>query len=351
MSIEPRPDIGGDLGRSPKITLSTLPDGPTTASLVDYDIAKELIIRGLEAGPGISLSVQRVSDSPLIDDEKVVITVDAASTVGEANTLQSLGGGISLIADVPKVGTALQLKSLVAYSGITITPVNDELLFSVTPTPGPQGEQGEEGTPGSVWYNGELPPDNNLGRGGDYYLDNSTGEVYTKSQDWDIITSLKGPQGDQGFSGTDGIGVPPGGTTGQYLVKVSDDNYDTTWANSPAPGARAGLFTVVAYFNAMQQVDDVDVPEGWGFEILSESSIKVTYPDYLGYPAMAQFWGQFFNPSATTIYQSRSISSVSQLRYDEEISGEFTVLGLTTGQVGTSASGKVKIKVFMELEG
>jgi hypothetical protein len=34
-----------------------------------------------------------------------------------------------------------------------------------------------------------------------------------------------------GVDGVDGEGVPPGGTTGQALVKLSDDDFDTQWAD------------------------------------------------------------------------------------------------------------------------
>lgn len=64
---------------------------------------------------------------------------------------------------------------------------------------------------------------------------------------------LKGETGDQGDPG---VGVPTGGTTGQGLVKASNDPYDTawddvasgggivadTWANRPAAGTEGRLF-------------------------------------------------------------------------------------------------------------
>lgn len=44
-----------------------------------------------------------------------------------------------------------------------------------------------------------------------------------------------------GTPGTNGVGVVAGGTTGQVLVKQSNTNYDTQWAN---PSAAAGVSTV-----------------------------------------------------------------------------------------------------------
>lgn len=43
-------------------------------------------------------------------------------------------------------------------------------------------------------------------------------------------SSLKGEQGDPGNDGDDGEGVPTGGATGQYLIKISGANFDTAWS-------------------------------------------------------------------------------------------------------------------------
>lgn len=45
---------------------------------------------------------------------------------------------------------------------------------------GANGSNGAAGAPGSKWYNGSGAPSNALGADGDYYIDNSTSDVYTK---------------------------------------------------------------------------------------------------------------------------------------------------------------------------
>ena len=45
---------------------------------------------------------------------------------------------------------------------------------------GPTGPTGAAGSPGSVWYNGSGVPLDTLGVDGDYYLRNTTGDVYQK---------------------------------------------------------------------------------------------------------------------------------------------------------------------------
>lgn len=47
----------------------------------------------------------------------------------------------------------------------------------------------------------------------------------------------------QGLPGPPGPGVPPGGTTGQTLTKLSDSDYDTGW-RTPSGGSGSGGGTV-----------------------------------------------------------------------------------------------------------
>jgi hypothetical protein len=59
-----------------------------------------------------------------------------------------------------------------------------------------KGDQGDEGDPGSVWRNGVGAPANSLGIDGDYYLNNTTGDVYKKEAGvYGITANIKGPTG------------------------------------------------------------------------------------------------------------------------------------------------------------
>lgn len=75
---------------------------------------------------------------------------------------------------------------------------------------GPEGPQGIQGEPGPVGPEGPVGP---------------PGE--------------QGPQGEpgpQGPPGRDGEGVPPGGETGQVLIKASDADGDFAWTDPPEGG-------------------------------------------------------------------------------------------------------------------
>lgn len=76
---------------------------------------------------------------------------------------------------------------------------------------GPKGEQGPQGADGEVGAKGEK------GDKGEQGLQGPQGP--------------KGDPGEQGPQGPDGIGVPPGGVTGQVLRKKSDADNDTMWDN------------------------------------------------------------------------------------------------------------------------
>ena len=78
-----------------------------------------------------------------------------------------------------------------------------------------KGATGSAGAPGSVWYNGSGVPSSGLGVNGDYYLNNSNGDVYNKaSGSWTYIENIKGPAG----SGTGDVTGPSGATANNVAI-------------------------------------------------------------------------------------------------------------------------------------
>ncbi len=47
--------------------------------------------------------------------------------------------------------------------------------------------------------------------------------------DW--LASIVGPAGTDGVDGSNGVGVPVGGTTGQVLAKIDSTDYNTQWVD------------------------------------------------------------------------------------------------------------------------
>lgn len=94
----------------------------------------------------------------------------------------------------------------------------EESKFIVSDTP-PTGP-----TEGKVWFNGTT---------GKFYIYYDNFWVETSSNE----AGPEGPQGPIGPIGPAGLGLPAGGTTGQLLLKASNNDYETEWGtfNSTAP--------------------------------------------------------------------------------------------------------------------
>lgn len=76
--------------------------------------------------------------------------------------------------------------------------------------PGPRGPKGEPGADGTVWRAGPSRPTDDLGVEGDFYLQ-FTGDVFQmRAGHYELLFSLRGPQGLPGASGWIGGG---GGTS------------------------------------------------------------------------------------------------------------------------------------------
>jgi hypothetical protein len=86
-------------------------------------------------------------------------------------------------------------------------------------------------------------------------------EYYSDDNGNRVLIRHKGPAGP---------GVPAGGTTGQIYVKASNDDYDGTWANSPA-GTGAAVGPASATANAFALFD------GTTGKLLKDSTYTVSY--------------------------------------------------------------------------
>lgn len=91
-------------------------------------------------------------------------------------------------------------------------------------------EQTGGGGGGSSWFDGAGTPSSGLGVNGDYYLNTTNGDVYEKAGGtWTLVGNIKGPAG---ANGTNGVGVPIAGTTGQILAKIDATDYNTEWIDN-----------------------------------------------------------------------------------------------------------------------
>jgi hypothetical protein len=100
---------------------------------------------------------------------------------------------------------------------------------------------------GTSVLNGVGAPSAETGSNGDFYINSSNYDIYGPKTfgSWGSATSLVGPTGATGSTGATGAtgstgpagpGVASGGTTGQYLTKVNDTNYNTQWSTLDLSG-------------------------------------------------------------------------------------------------------------------
>jgi len=181
-------------------TLSDVPN--VSASLVDgVDFQhKSVKFRGLEAGPGIILTVVDADDNAYATGEKkIVITSTGGPAGGEPNDGVNLGTGEGIFSG--KLGFDLQFRSLKAgpTGAVTLTTVGDEIIVDVPGAVGPIGPQGPAGTTGPQGLDGPVGP-----------------------------------------AGPAGPGVPIGGTIGQFLAKIDGTDFNAEWVDAPTTGGGTG---------------------------------------------------------------------------------------------------------------
>lgn len=77
---------------------------------------------------------------------------------------------------------------------------------------------------GSNWSHGEGAPDNGDGIDGDFYLNETNDDVYSKAAGtWGVVVNIKGIQGEQGEKGDPGTAEVPGGVENNL---VTIDGYE-----------------------------------------------------------------------------------------------------------------------------
>lgn len=120
-------------------------------------------------------------------------------------------------------------------------------VFSMQTGPqGPKGDKGDTGitgTGGRTILSGTTNPSNStIGTNGDFYLNTNTYILFGPKTDgvWGSGISIvgltgeqgdTGPRGEIGPTGEPGSGVATGGTSGQVLSKLSNDDFDTGWVD------------------------------------------------------------------------------------------------------------------------
>lgn len=158
--------------------------------------------------------------------------------------------------------------------------------FGTSTILGAMGPAGTNGTNGNTWLSGNGLPSDSNGVDGDHYFDLITSDIYKKVAGvWGspVVNihgqqGIQGIQGVQGIQGETGVGIPLGGTAGQYLRKNSVTDYDVTWtslSNIASSGLYADLINIpTTYTNFTYNTPTINDP------VLNRASFNVYNEKY-----------------------------------------------------------------------
>jgi hypothetical protein len=178
---------------------SSLPPGGLTDEVLakdsdeDYDYDWRLIPAGPQGPPGLQ-GIQGIEGPQGAEGNQGIQGIEGP--IGPEGRGIAIKGTVDLIADLPTTGNTDGDIWLVIEDGhgYTWDGTNWIDIGPMLAIPGPEGPEGPEGAIGPQ--------------------------------------GIQGIQGVEGPQGIAGVGVAIGGTTGQVLTKVSDNDYDTFWEDA-----------------------------------------------------------------------------------------------------------------------
>lgn len=199
---------------------------------VDDKIAE--IPSGPQGEPGVGISsIAKTSTAGLVDTYTVTYTDGDTDTFTVTNGQNGTNGtdgtdGVG-IASIAKTGTV----GLVDYYTITYTDGDTQDFTITNGANGINGTDGTDGQRGSKWFYGSGAPSGSTGiLEGDMYLDTSADNVYSfESNDWTLITNIKGSTGSTGAPGADGV-TPHIGSNNDWYIGNTDTGVSALGAGS-----------------------------------------------------------------------------------------------------------------------
>ena len=175
-----------------------------------------------------------------VEGSSSTITV-SIGTPGPAGTNGT--NGTNGAAATISVGTTTTL-SPGASATVTNAGTSSAAVFNFGIPAGQKGDTGDTGATGATGATGSPGAAATIAAGttttGAAGSSASVANSGTSSAAVFDFTIPRGDKGDQGDQGDPGVGVPAGGTTGQYLVKASGTDYDFTFASGTFNGGTIG---------------------------------------------------------------------------------------------------------------
>ena len=211
-------------------------------------------------------TAQTAAETAETNAETAETNAETAQTAAEAARDAALAAALNWLGPWDS-GTAYVVNDVVEQGGSSFVCIADSTnqsppnatYWELMASQGDQGSTGADGAPGPQGNPGVGVSPAGLYQAGTTYAQDEAvtfdGSLYHSLQNgnqgntpdsspafWDLLVA-KGDQGDQGVPGSDGSGVPPGGTTGQALVKASATDGDVEWV----PSAPIVVLTAAEY--------------------------------------------------------------------------------------------------------
>jgi len=168
--------------------------------------------------------------------------------------------------------------------------------------------QGPAGANGSVWRNGVGVPSNDLGADGDYYLNNTNGDVYLRTAAvYAVTANIKGATGAAGTQGIQGIQGPAGATgasalnlqktvSSGFTLSNADNNYTVMINNGATP------ITITVPIGLAENISVCFFQLGTGDVTFSQDGTTINTP--IGLKIKGQYWWAYLEQRTTTnVYQ------------------------------------------------
>jgi len=174
----------------------------TGFALEAHSATKPFISRVLSdpAGEVLFIHGENFDEDPAVWLDGVRLHVQVATQTLIEAELPSLEPGTYLLI-VSRQGARFPRLAGLASMDVNLGAVGPQGPVGSQGPEGPRGERGETGPPGrdgSTWFTGDGPPPPTLGRPGDLYLDQTSGDVHRNDGVWSRVASLLGPQGPPG---------------------------------------------------------------------------------------------------------------------------------------------------------
>jgi hypothetical protein len=187
----------------------------------------------------ITETVEQVSILVNEDTDDIQITVNEAEEAVVINIEEWYGSdGKSILSGnvTPSAETGNNGDFYIDLSGVFLYgPKSAGAWGDYISLKGNPGVPGDPGAAGNRILSGNGSPSSGTGNNGDFYIDLTAVSLYgpKTAGSWAGSISLKG------LPGSPGIGITPGGSVNQMLVKNSSSDYDTKWQDQPATVSQA----------------------------------------------------------------------------------------------------------------